>query len=285
MTENNPGQLYKESGKINTPNYIIYFIIGVGLQGLLGIGYGFLSHINPLIYLNFLILGGAIAITAAINGIIIPAMKVRNSFAKYLYIILGGSFLLYNAWAGVIGSDLYYMSPMDGFMFKLSITDIIDFASQQNMSIGKFGRDGMEMGALLGICYLIEMLILIFVPVFIASWSREYYCESCEQNYDTKMAYFTRTTFESFMNKNQGDLMELAEEGILSSVNQLRPNVQLVEFNFHICKGCSKGIADAEFGITKLNDKKVSEYQKKSTELKGLYLNQKTSDFINSKFV
>lgn len=286
MMDTSPGKIYKESGKVNMSKYIIYFVIGLILHGLLGIGYGFLSHANPLIYLNFLLLGLVVVLVAVINRIIIPSMESRNSMVKYAYIIIAAFFLFYNAWAGTIGFESSRASVWDAFSLQLSMADILDFAGQQNMSIGKFGRDGFDIGGMLGIFYLIEMLILIFAPVYFASQSTEYFCEKCQQNYVSKTAYFTKSKFDDFSKKEEGDLMEVAEEAILDSrgIPQLRAGVNLVQFDFYICRSCSSGVADVEFGKAVPNDKNVNEYKKEKTISKGLYLNQKTTEFMDSRF-
>ena len=58
MFDSQAGQIYKESGKVNIVKYLIALIISLGLSGLLGVGYGFLSHMNPLIYLNIILVIG-----------------------------------------------------------------------------------------------------------------------------------------------------------------------------------------------------------------------------------
>lgn len=286
MIETSPGKLYNESGKINMSKYIIFFSIGLSLSGLLGVGYGILSHVNPLIYLNFLLLGFVILVGSVINGFIIPSMESRNALARYLYVIVAAMFLFYNAWAGTVGFENGRVSVWDAFTFQLSMTDIVDFAGNQNMSIGKFGRDGVDVGGMLGIFYLIEMLILIFAPLYFSSKSKAYFCEKCEKNYASKTAYFTMSKFDGFSKREEGDLMEIADEAILGSkgIPQLRAGVKLVQFDFHMCKSCASGLADVEFGLTVPNDKNVNEYQKEKTIIKGLYLNQKTTEFMDSRF-
>ena len=281
MFENNAGQIYQQSGKINFVKYLLALIVSLGLSCLLGVGFGLLSHINPLVYFNVLLLIGVFFLTMFIFGITMAMAASRNKIATIVFGGISASFLLYNAWVGTISAEISTVGLWDGFSFGVSFENIMYFASHQQMSIGRFGSSGADFGeGVMLVIYLIEAIIILLGPVYMLTSTKDYYCEPCRNTFESCETYFINDNV-MLSRIDSGDITELSESKQLSDtqISTVPVGSKLIKIDGHQCEKCKSTIIDMELGITSLYKESFS-FNKKETLTSGLYINEASKSIL-----
>lgn len=182
------GDLYRESGKVNIGKFVVYNVFAIAVAIIIGYLYALIASINPIIYLNFLLLVGVFFLLIVILTAIQSAAQCRNkkwmTIAAFLICFSGW----YANWATLLADG--------GFTEMLSLLqngwDVIGFAISyaggHKISIGRFGQSGLPMpDIILVLVYFIEFGVFM-IPVYVTNRSSYYYCENCKQSYTTRIA-------------------------------------------------------------------------------------------------
>lgn len=249
-----PGSKYTESGKFDLVRLLICSVIGYFVVGALGVGYGLLTDINPIIYLNLLILVVAVFLLVFIIKMFTGLAKLRNRYIAMCLGLVYGIIFTYNAWSAIYAS--YGQSVFGGLFFQNSFSDLTNAITMRNLSIGKLGRNGAGLGEeITSLIYIIEFLILACAPVYMLVKDPNYYCEECDKEMESEEKYFQLTP------ENTASIQSDLEVGKLKSLfeleplieKQLRPEKSYIELNFHTCPACSKLVYSAAIGTGKMN--------------------------------
>jgi hypothetical protein len=272
--ENNmlAGQKYKASQKLKWQPLIIS--LSIGLVIAIGIGwlYGVISSINPIIYLNILLLFGAVFLLVLVSFGISASSKSRNNTVNLFAIGLICISAWLSHWAYVLSNqsieNRYSNKEAKGFWHYLSspletISSIGDYASHKNMAISSLrtaGSGGLELSPdILVILYFVEFLIFM-LPAYYASRQKSYYCEGCNTPFLERQGYLVEKNVFS-------DKQTLMKKGNFSFVENLTVYQQLdtipldpklkpeiVHLSMHSCSSCNNAIVNAKLTKLKYND-------------------------------
>lgn len=259
LNHQTPGTKYTESGKLDFLRLLLFLVIGYILSALIGIGYGLLSDLNPFIYLNFILLGiSAFAVIFA-AGLFRVSGKLRNRYLLVILVVFFGFVCIYNAWSAIYaGPD---QSVFGGLYFQRSFSEIIQLVSLRELNIGKFGRDGDDLGTqITSIIYIIEFLILTVAPAIFLGKNPSYYCEDCDKPMTDKELYFGLTAEQSEAIQSEvksGKLKGLFELTAYEN-KKLSLSLKYIHCSSHECPDCNKLVYSADFGIAKVEKENVS---------------------------
>jgi hypothetical protein len=285
-----PGEKYIRSHKFN----LLYSLITLAAAFFLAIGigrlYAVISIINPIIYLNFLVLIGAAFSLIALIMMVKLFGKSRNivvDIFSCLFICLTAWFA---HWAHIQNSE----HGGEGFWIhfkKISslLSFITEFAENRNISIGRFGSSGMGINSgILVLCYFIEFLAFV-APAYFILVQKEYFCESCTDNYSNTTFY---TDNDAILHKHadlfgKGDLGFLSGTPLFKSLDYLpldpkeKPEIGIIEF--HHCNKCNlNSIVNIKSAIMRLNDKQKRETANSNLLLEDTYINDSSHKLLST---
>ncbi|MBN9295337.1 MAG: hypothetical protein J0G96_15270 [Flavobacteriia bacterium] len=275
------GTNYSFSGKFEFPRLLIGTLIGIAVAIGLGALYGFLSDLNPIIYLNILIIAVIAACIAGSIKIVSEFGKNRNVTVNIIIGLLFGIVAWYSGWC-------FYLAKYFGINFfsalfqpVSSIDFIILFSKFQSISIGRFGRSSGSLqlsGIVLQLFYLVEFAIFL-IPVFIVK-KPSYYNEELNRFYkeDQRFAIVTDEFLNKFNEALPGQYKFLNELTFYKKIKDLpamggAPAIEL-EFN-HLDGVNDHGILTLKKGTVKI-DKKNVDLQKTKVLVKDVYIDQET---------
>ncbi len=268
------GSNYQASGKVDSGKFVIFLLIAVALNGLLGILFGVISHYNPLIYINFLVLFGIMFASIFVSSFCLSAAKSRNPMANMVFLLICAIYLLYNSWAATLAANYSGLEYTAGLLFQVSIDDITEFISLRQISIGKFGRDGAVLeGSILAIIYLIEAGIIIIWPTYIGFTSRGYYCENCDTELNEQGFYVPAESLLDLDNQKKSgrfDNLSSIPPVLESELANYTTKRSLAMINHHSCPSCDLEIIDLTLGKIKIDKDNDSEFKEQETIVKGL---------------
>jgi hypothetical protein len=260
------GEKYVPTNKFNFLYWSLAMVFGFFITIGVGRLYAIISFINPIIYLNFLVLGGTVivmvAIITGINSIGQSRNKRLNNITSF--IICATTWLA--QWA-----HLQAASSDQGFWARFfNISGVIDFAltfgdHREKMRISRMGSGGFDLDpGMLFFCYLAEF-IAFMAPIYLMAKTKSYYCEDCQNEYSTITGYMpnndilqqhTEQLAKGDLNFLQNTIFHKKLDTLLLDP-KLKPGIGLVEF--HYCKKCNaNAIANVKSGILKSGDKKNS---------------------------
>ena len=266
-----PGTNYTESGKIDIARFFLFLVIGYLISGLIGIGYGLLSDLNPWIYLNFILLGitGIVVVFAA--SLFRMAGKLRNRYVAMLLAAFFGFVCIYNAWSAIYAAG--DESVFGGLYFQHSLSELTRQVSERVLSIGKFGRDGAGLGTTMtSIIYIIEFLILTIVPAWYIVKDPTYYCEDCDKPMNETEYFFGLTEEQSKSMEpgvKSGKLKELFE---LKSYEEKKLDLSLkyIQCTSNECPECGTLVYSADLGGAKM-EKEDTTFKKQESWVKNVF--------------
>jgi hypothetical protein len=254
-----PGSKYTESGKIDILRFILFLVIGYLISSLAGIGYGLLSDLNPIIYLNFILLG--IALFAVILAVTLFRMsgKLRNRYVAIVLSLFFGVVCIYNAWTAV------YTGPgesvFDGIYFNRSIPVLIELISFRSLNIGHFGTDGAGLGTgITSVIYAVELLILVLVPAIYIGKDPSYYCEECAQSMKETEHFFGFNPDESPTLQSDvkaGKLKNLFEHTAYAQ-KELKMGLKYIHCTINECPECQQLVYSADLGNPDMEKNKMA---------------------------
>lgn len=253
---------YIHTGKVNLPKTLLGVALGGVLSILAGVIYGALMDICPLIILDLLILALGIALVVAITIGMVHLGAVRNKMVKFMLALFISALTWYSAWAYLVNRDL-----LDDFLKVGRTFDHIErYLNTHSLSIGKFTSsssipiEGSGMWILAGI----EALLFLLPVVLAFTFSKDYFCESCQKFNEHQKFYVTGelnadTVDSAAYTGNLSTLAKLHRREKIPSVTEqpdLTASVYLVDISY--CKACKRnGVANISKGHFKLNDKKT----------------------------
>jgi len=282
------GEKYVHTNKFNFLYWSLAMVFGFFIT--LGVGrlYAIISFINPIIYLNFLLLAGTVILIAVEIMLISSIGQSRNKRLNNLtaFIICATTWLA--QWA-----HLQAASSEKGFWACFfSISDVIDFAlnfaNHRGMSIGRLGSRGTSLDpGILFFCYLAEF-IAFMAPVYLMAKTKSYYCEDCNTEYSNITGYIPNNDIlqQHAEQMARGDLDFLQNTIFHKKLDTLLLDPKLIAgiglVDFHYCKKCNmNAIANVKSGILKSGDKKNSrEMGEVKVLLEDTYITDESSKIL-----
>jgi hypothetical protein len=257
---NKIGTQYKESGKVNGGKLVLALVIGYFLCGLIGCGYGMLTHINPLIYLNILILGGVFFLVHGSLSLLIRLAVSRNKIVNICLGVILSCVFFYNAWCAIISSEhaLPELNWYGGLFFDLPFSAITDFATKQSMSVGKLGRSGLTISSdIMGIFYVIEILGFIGVIIYL-NMKTVPFCEITQQYYAEQILFFASNGLDETTKKNfYKARFNFIEGQSFWTENSLPTNITMYKMTMNTVSEDQPKIFSLEIGTTEQDKNKV----------------------------
>lgn len=256
-----PGSKYKESGKVAILPFLGFLVLGYLISSLVGIGYGLLSDLNPIIYLNFILL------LIAACGVILSAYlfkivgKLRNRYMAILLAVFYGFVCIYNAWSAIYTPP--GQSVFGGMIFQYPVPDLIQLISFRDLSISRLGRGGTGLGTTItSLIYVIEFLVIILLPAIFTGKNPTYYCEECGKSMnETADAFYYGLNQEQSPNLvsdvKSGKLKDMLEL-VTYPEKKLSMNLSYIRSTIHECPECKKLVYSADLGDAKLEKGKTT---------------------------
>jgi hypothetical protein len=259
------GEKYVHTNKFNLLYWslamVFAFFITIGIGRL----YAIISSVNPVIYLNILVLAGAVIVLAAEITLINLIGESRNKRLNKLSSI----FICVTTWLAQWAHLQAATSDKGFFATFFDISGVIDFAlvygDQRNVSISRLGGKGMPLdGGMLFFCYLAEF-IAFMAPIYLLSKAKSYYCEDCKNEYSSVTGYLNNNNvFEQHAEQLAKGNLDFLQHTIFHKKldtllldPKLKPGIGMVEF--HYCEKCNtNAIANVRSGILKQGEKKNS---------------------------
>lgn len=257
-----PGEKYIGSNKFNTTYWsitlLIAFFVSIGIGRL----YALISLVNPIIYLNFLALAGAVILLAIVTVGIRSLGKSRNRTLNITSSVFIGTIAWLAHWAHIDNMDTHkgFWKSMANFPHVLGF--MVDFAGNRNIGVGRLGSNPVGIDpAILFICYLIETAAF-FAPVYFTVKAKEYYCEDCDQGYTSVTAYIESNDklYQYPTEMSRGDLTFLKDLVFHRSLSTLdldpreKPGIGAIEL--HYCDKCNlNAIVNVKAGVLKQDEK------------------------------
>jgi hypothetical protein len=284
------GTKYVSSGKFKAGRSLLLLLIGMALALLVGVLYGLITSINPIIYLNFLVLGGAVLGLVAIVALSKTLSGSRNTLVN----ILSGIIICYTAWHAhwcfIFSSDSeqgffdLFMRPGGVMGFVLRYTEA------HQLSVGRFGSSGLPIsGAGLTLLYFIEFIIFM-VPVYFAAQT-DYYCEESNQNYKEYTTYIENaqefhTRLAATSAGHYGFLGEMNKvNGMYAFSSNPEDKPEIIKIAFHYCEGCAQNsIIDISTQVLRYGEKKKVELAKENKIVHAEYVDDKTNKALRAHF-
>jgi hypothetical protein len=282
-----PGEKYVPSNKFNVKYWTMAIVVAFFLAILVGRLYALISFINPIIYLNFLLLAGTSILLVVIIMLVKLIGRSRNKFVDLVsgLVVCGAAWLA--QWA-----HIEYLESSKGFLN--SLTDIsglfdfiIGFADKRDMGISRLGSRGTRIDpGILFLCYMVECGAFL-APVYFLRKSKDYYCEDCANEYKTITGYISSNeilhTHTEEMGK--GDLVFLQNSLLYKALDTLpldptkKPGIGTIEF--HYCEKCNtNAIVNVKSGILKYGDKKKREIGDANFLLQDIYITDESRKLI-----
>lgn len=268
---NVPGTLYKSSNKLNAVMIVPALLAGLAIALLTGYLYGLISHYNPFIYVNVLVLVGALGGVILSGSVTKTIAKSRNRFFDLVVMALLGYVAWHASWAYMLGNLTH-----KGFFAALpEFGNVIDFAvlyaKHNNMSVSRMGTHGIEIPqAAIAAIYIIEFATF-FVPLFVPQSliGIQYFCEHCGKHCTAKTYYSLKPdAFEKETNMarngNLGFMRSLdltTEEKTIKA--QAADGQEILQANISNCDKCG------DSAIVDLYSRKVKSDKKGKKELKS----------------
>lgn len=283
-----PGTRYISSQKFSPLASAVALVITMFVAMGIGRLYALISVVNPLIYLNFILLIIFVFGLALITGLAQQFSRSRNKVIDIVFIIIVCLTAWFSHWAHIQSSE----TKEGGFFKCLSdpggvISFIGDFADERNMSIGRGGSNGIEIGpAFLGICYLIEFIAFL-IPVYIIAKQKNFYCEDCNKHYLSATGYTdSDTPFHNNTPMIESGNLGFLEGSTIYKGKQLlplnpveSPKIGIIEL--HFCPACGQNsIVDIETATLQFDEKQKLETKTDFKLAENMYINETSNRIL-----
>jgi hypothetical protein len=278
----------------------------IGLLVAIGVGrlYAIISQINPIIYLNFLILGGVFFLLTLVIASILGFAKSRNRLVNIIIVILICSTAWLAHWAHIFqnksskhnySNEIKTESFWNVFFSPLQVIGkISDFANNRNLNISSlrtYNSGGMGISpAILTLLYLVEFLVFL-APVVIVGKQKSYHCEDCDAALTEKQGYMIEP--DIFSNKDafmaKGDFTFLEPFYMHKNLDEIpldpkdKPAIAIVRM--HSCPSCANSIINVKTTSLKYDDKKKRETSLLNSNyiIEDTYVTKQTQELLNLK--
>lgn len=276
----NPGDKYKASLKFSPIPTAISLGIAMLISMGIGVLYAIITSINPIIYLNFLILAGLVFAFCFITLFAQAFNKSRNKIVDTIFVFI----LCFTAWGA---HWAYIQSQIDSessfFKNLFDIPNLISFIgkylNRRNLSVGSIGSSGTSIdSSILMLCYLAEF-VAFMVPIYFNSKSKNYYCESCNVGYVIKTLHFIDTSLikDNLTKVEEGDLGFLKGTIFYHKLNELpidakeKPTIGILDFSY--CMACNQNsIINIKTVKIKLGEKAELEQREEQYYAEDIYV-------------
>jgi len=274
-----PGEKYVASNKFNTLYWsvalLIAFFVAVGIGRL----YALISLVNPIIYLNFLVLAGAVILLGVVASLVKLISKSRNKTLNLLTSVFICIVAWLAHWAHIANGESHrgFWVSLANFPHLLGFA--ADFAESRNMGIGRLGRNTTSISpAILFLGYCVEA-VAFFAPVYFIFKTKDYYCEDCNNEYSTLTAYIDNNDklYQHASDLDRGDLRFLKNVIFHRSIDTLdldareKPGIGSIELNY--CNKCNQNaIVNIKSGVLKQDEKARRSMGSEDTLLEDTYI-------------
>ena len=284
------GGQYVPSNKFNALSFgiaiVVAFFLAIGISRL----YALISLVNPIIYLNFLVLAGAVILLVFLTMLVKMVAKSRNSFLNITACI----FICLTAWLANWAHMAREEFGGSFWSYLANVPGVLEFAvnvsASKEMAIGRLGGSSSSVHpAIMFICYVVECGAF-FAPVYVLTKSKDYYCEDCDNSYATTTGYIANDTIlhDHPVELLKGDLSFLTDTLIYKSLDTLpldpkqKPGIGVIEF--HHCGKCrTNSIVNINSGVLKYNDKEKREIGDVNDLYKDTYITSESNKLLTSK--
>ena len=253
--------------------------------------YAFISELNPLIYLNFLVL---IVLLFALIYIIHKALRYAKSRNTKVDLIVG-LIICFLAWyahwcfyfvkyeGGSITFFTAFFNPAYTFEF------IKNFTEARVITLGRIGSSSggaAISGIVLKIFYVIEFLC--FMLFYIASRKPQYFSEEQQCFYTSVEKYVENNDHfaDSFEKASPGYYNFLSQMEIYSSIMEipLEQHAKVVKLDFYYCDEKKDDsiltMTEGTLKVSKNKKKKESNFSASKILIKGMYVDAETDAAI-----
>ncbi len=289
------GEKYNPSGKFDIARTAIGLVAGILGAMVIGYVYGIITDVDPLIYLNLLVLVGTVIVLVAFTGFIRHFGSSRNRIVN----IIVAAVLCYAAWYAqwvyfIVGFNLDAGAIANIFIGLVNPVNVINiplrYSEIRTISIGHFGSGGAPItGTGLLVIYFIEF-IAFMSPVYFASVAKEYYCESCNNFYAKAELWSAEVSRfnDEFSRSPAGSYGFLSGFAMSPAYSQLgldpSQSPELLKAEYHYCEACNQNdIIDLSTTVLKYNNKKKEELSGEKTLIQSMYVDQRTSKAMMDK--
>jgi hypothetical protein len=240
------GNKYVLSGNFNAARLAWVLTLGCVAAFALGLLYGVITHINPIIYLNALVLIFTAVILLLVVLRVIQYAHCRNNSINIIITLLICYVAWHAQWAYSIaksgyGSGLLLLNPL------AMVPLVSQFASEQRITVGPTFGTGVVTysGGWIVTFYAIEFLAFMVFPPYLMRTQKTYYCESCNQaykNFDFFSADAKRFN-EQFSKTTSGHYGFLKDIKLVSDYRKLEAGADLapvINVRYSVCTNCFK---------------------------------------------
>jgi hypothetical protein len=290
-----PGTTYTTSKAFNPVRSLIIFVISLVMAAISGSLYAFVSNINPVLFIDFLLLAAEVVLLILITWIAKHIGQSRN-FLVDLLLCFGVCVM---AW---LANWSYYMTMETGsgffanlfrpvavvdFAIYYSDTNIIHMSSLRTMTTGGTTYSG----AWLKIIYLAEF-VAFMLPFCFMSKERKggFYCKKCKNAY-TSIPFFTEEANRfnaEYATADKGDYSFLSSFTISRIMQNLSDDPgskpSIIKGNYHYCTKCNdNSIVDFSIATLQLNNQNKREFVNEKEIISGMCIDEVTSQVIYHK--
>ena len=230
---------YVNSGKFNIVPVLLWTLLALVAGGLISVGYTFIAHYVPSIWLNLGALMGMAVVLAWAVVFCVKQSKSRNKAVNVVMALVVSLFAWYVSWCTILSvtyetSFFWLLVRPGGVVFPV----MFDYMNQMQWTF----NDSNVSPLMAKFSYLIELLAFL-APAFLVAAKKLYYCEFCEGFMKPKDHYFIETGLvgEHLDAIKAGDLsfMEKAETKLGKASKEVPEQYKL---NLHTCPGCQEKV-------------------------------------------
>jgi hypothetical protein len=283
------GEKYLPSNKINVRNWLIGLMITFFIAMGIGRLYALIAFINPIIYLNFLLLAGTMIVLVIMIMVVKFNAKSRNKPANITTALV----ICVTAWLANWAQIAYFKGHGSFWSIFTNVSGVIDFAlnfaDKRKLAIGRIGAPsiGLDAGALF-ICYFIEFIIFL-IPAYLQYKATDYYCEDCDTEHTTAVGYVgEHEIFSNHPDKmGKGDLTFLNNNLIYKFLATLPLNPKeepgIASIELHYCTKCkTNAIVNIRSGTLKPGEKDKRKMGDENLLLQNTYITDESLKLISS---
>ena len=263
--------------------------LGIIIASVTGVVYAFITELNPLIYLNCLVLIGLLFGLGYFLKKLFQYTENRNKVIRLIVGLIICFFSWYAHWC------FYFVSYMEDVTFFAAFFNPVEtfgfvklFAEERVITLENSGSSGSGLeisGIFLQIVYLAEFLFFILYPLFIEVKDSKYFSEDNYCFYSSLVKYVENNEdfADAFKKASPGCYGFLSEKDMYNTINDipLENRAKVVKLDFYYCsEGEDNSILTMTEGIFKINKKKERSFSSNKKLIKDMYVDAGTSEAI-----
>jgi len=282
-----PGTCYKASGRFDAKRLTLFTLTGILFAVFIGWLYYILCRINPITFLNFIILGLVSFGAAILCAFIVGRCQCRNETISNAIPVLLCYIIWSTQWAFFNLHWHYGYSFWGGILNPLTTLKIINArANQVDMYSLPYGK-GLQY-----IWYTAELAAFLLVARWVNS-SKTYFCEDCADYYREAHAHLLDAELENFhlLKEMEGEDHQYRFLPQLVFVKKLTPiyaeRKPVLKVTLHYCPRCMRNtMVSVSSYIQDIDssNKSHTTLTKKEPITEGMYIAKATADALIRKF-